>query len=300
MSRALTRSLRLAFAVTAIGWMAAQTSSGQEQNRRQPNRNHYARLAGLSGAAAGTELDGQRFPLDKWGDLYAWRLLRPHYVTIPVSAFTPVTAPANGSPQTRAELDYLLALQASRTPEEQAWCDELAGVYYHPLIVNPADRRYTANRDNLFVVGRSLGPWFTQRTLPQTADLLARVHHDAMIHMVELKLAYARPRPHHLEPRIQAADAKIPHGSFPSGHSFISNVNAEVLARLAPAKRDVLLQSALEMAWSRELLGVHYPSDSEAGRIFAGDFVRFLFENEEFRRNFDSVRQEWARAASGS
>ena len=48
-------------------------------------------------------------------------------------------APANASAQTRAELDYLLKLQASRTPEEQAWCDQLAGIYYHPLIVNPAD-----------------------------------------------------------------------------------------------------------------------------------------------------------------
>jgi len=54
------------------------------------------------------------------------------------------------------------------------------------------------------------------------------------------------------------------------------------------------------MAWSRELLGVHYPSDSEAGRIFAQDFVRFLFENPAFRRDFAAAQQEFATVAPGS
>jgi acid phosphatase (class A) len=54
------------------------------------------------------------------------------------------------------------------------------------------------------------------------------------------------------------------------------------------------------MAWSRELLGVHYPSDSEAGRVLAQEFVRFLFENAAFRQDIAAVQQEWARVASGS
>ena len=276
------------------------TPSAQQENRRPVTRDHYARLAAMPAAGRGTATDTLRFPLEKWGDLYAWRLLKSHYVNAPVSAFTKLTPPANGSAQTRAELEYLLTLQESRTPDEQAWCDTLAGVYYHPLIVNAADTRFTANRDNLFFVGRSLGERFSQRRLPKTTELLARVHHDAMIHMVELKLHYARPRPHHLEPRLRVAEEKIPHGSYPSGHSFVSHVNAEVLARLVPSRRDALLRSAGEMAWSRELLGVHYPSDSEAGRIFAQDFVRFLFDSADFRDGFAAVQQEWARAASGS
>jgi acid phosphatase (class A) len=296
----VTHATRLALGLAVAGLAATQVPSAQEGNRRQPNRDHYSRLAALPAQSTASALDAQRFPLAKWGDLYAWRLLKPHYVNVPVAAFTKVTVPANGSDQTRAELDYLFALQQSRIPEEQTWCDKLAGVYYHPLVVNPADPRFTANRDNLFFVGRGLGPWFTQGTLPKTTDLLARIHHDAMIQMVELKLHFARPRPHHLDPRIKASDERIPHGSFPSGHSFVSHVNAEVLARLAPARREALMGSALEMAWSRELLGVHFPSDSEAGRLFAQDFVRFLFENAAFRQDFEAVRQEWSRVASGS
>lgn len=300
MSCNVRRIAAVALLLTITGWVATTEPSAQQGNRRQAEREHYSRLAALPAMPTGGAVDALRFPLDKWGDLYAWRLLKPNYVTVPVAAFTRLTPPANGSAQTRAELDYLLALQESRSPEEEAWGNQLAAVYYHPLVVNPSDARFKANRDNLFFVGRSLGTWFSQQRLPKTTDLLARVVHDAMIHMVELKLQYARPRPHHLEPRLRAADERIPHGSFPSGHSFASHVNAEVLALLAPQHRDALAQSAREMAWSRELLGVHYPSDSEAGRILAKDFVQFLLESPAFRKDFEAVKLEWSKVAPGS
>jgi acid phosphatase (class A) len=52
------------------------------------------------------------------------------------------------------------------------------------------------------------------------------------------------------------------------------------------------------LAWSRELLGVHYPSDTEAGRVLAEDFVRFLFESADFVREFEAVQREWQGARS--
>jgi hypothetical protein len=69
-------------------------------------------------------------------------------------------------------------------------------------------------------------------------------------------------------------------------------VNAELLARPAADRRENLLNSPQEFAWSRELLGVHYPSDSEAGRIWAADLVQFLFENKQFVRDFETVKKE--------
>jgi hypothetical protein len=38
---------------------------------------------------------------------------------------------------------------------------------------------------------------------------------------------------------------------------------------------------------------VHYPSDSEAGRTLAEDFVRFLIRSPAFVRDFDAVQREW-------
>lgn len=46
------------------------------------------------------------------------------------------------------------------------------------------------------------------------------------------------------------------------------------------------------MAWSRELIGVHYPSDSECGRIFARQLVNFLMESETFRNDLEEAKKE--------
>jgi acid phosphatase (class A) len=291
MSRIVLTLIGPAMTVAAV----VAVVSGNSTPPRAPERAHYARLAALDPAAAPARasLDALTFSLDRWGDLYNWRLVKPHYVTVPLDTFTAVKPPANSSPQTRAELDYLLGLQKNRTEQEHEWCLKLAEIYHHPLLSNPVDPRYRPNRDNLFFVGRDLGPWFRQDNLPKTTELLARVYRDAMVYIVELKLRYARPRPHHLEPRIKADDKTIPHASFPSGHSFASYINAGVLSRLAPTRRSDLLAKAHELAWSRELLGVHYPSDTEAGRVLAEDFVRFLFENADFVREFQGVQREW-------
>ena len=46
------------------------------------------------------------------------------------------------------------------------------------------------------------------------------------------------------------------------------------------------------MAWSREVLGVHYPSDSEMGRIWARSFVNQLFLQKKFRDDFAEAKKE--------
>lgn len=265
------------------------------ENIRQPETAHYEKLLQIDGKPqTGNEtLDALTFPLSDWGGLMSWRLFRTYYATKPLDAFQRYEMPANSSKRTRAELEYLLELQRTRTTEELAWCLKIADIYYDPTVINPADKRYDANRDNLFYLGRNLGSWYRRDNLPQTTELLSRVIHDSMVYMVEFKLKYARPRPYTLEPELKV-EKPLPHGSFPSGHSFGNFVNAELLARLAPDQRKELLAAAQEFAWSRELLGVHYPSDSEAGKIWAADFVKFLFENERFVKDFEAVKKEWS------
>ncbi len=47
------------------------------------------------------------------------------------------------------------------------------------------------------------------------------------------------------------------------------------------------------MAHSREIIGVHYPSDAEASRILARQVVNKLFQNEKFLKDFEKVKAEW-------
>jgi acid phosphatase (class A) len=67
--------------------------------------------------------------------------------------------------------------------------------------------------------------------------------------------------------------------AYPSGHAANSYINAYIYQELAPEFTDIFLKDAYDMAHSREILGVHYPSDAEASRILARQFVNKLFEN---------------------
>jgi acid phosphatase (class A) len=51
-------------------------------------------------------------------------------------------------------------------------------------------------------------------------------------------------------------------------------------------------ERVLNLAFSREVLGVHFASDSEAGRIFARQFVNELLKNEGFRKDFEVAKKE--------
>jgi acid phosphatase (class A) len=287
----------LALMAGSKAWAAGSSEpvNDETKNIRQPETAHYAKLSQLDGKPAqGHEtLDALTFPLSEWAPLMSWRLFKTYYAGKPLESFRRYEMPANSSKRTRAELDYLLELQRTRTPEELAWCLKIADIYYDPANINPTNPKFNQNRDNLFYLGRSLGGWYRREELPLTAELLRKVVHDSMVYMVEFKLKYARPRPYTLEPNIKV-EKPLPHGSFPSGHSFNSYVNAELLVRLAPDRRAELMNAAQEFAWSRELLGVHYPSDSEASRIWASEFVEFLFDNQQFVRDFEAVKKEWA------
>ncbi len=286
----------LSVMMTSKVWAAKsnQLSADASEKIRQPETEHYAKLSQFDGRRQpGNEtLDALTFPLSEWGQLMSWKLLRTYYLTKPLEAFQKYEMPANSSKRTHAELNYLLELQRTRTPEELAWSLKLANIYYDPTVINPADKKFAANRDNSFFLGRNLGFWYRRENLPKTSDLLSKVIDDSMVYMVEFKLKYTRPRPYTIEPKLKV-EQPLPHGAFPSGHSFGSYVNAELLSRLAPDHREDLMKAAQEFAWSRELLGVHYPSDSEAGKIWATDFVNFLFENKQFIKDFDTVKKEW-------
>jgi hypothetical protein len=48
------------------------------------------------------------------------------------------------------------------------------------------------------------------------------------------------------------------------------------------------------MAHSREIIGVHYPSDSETSRVLARQLVNELFKNERFLKDLALVKKEWS------
>jgi acid phosphatase (class A) len=244
-----------------------------------------------SATKAGSDLDLKKFPYD--ASAAEKRLsLKPYYLEgTTLGDFKIPDPPANSSVQTRAELNYLLRLQNQRSPFDIQSSLAMAGIFYNPRIT-PADSSYAAYRKNLFHVGRSLGSWFNPESLPRTANLMANVWRDASFFIWGLKYKYLRIRPYVLEPRIDNLE-ETNWAAYPSGHAANSYINAYIFQELSPSNRDIFLRDAYDMAHSREILGVHYPSDSEAARLFARQFVDRLLSNKKFLADLETARKEW-------
>jgi hypothetical protein len=59
-----------------------------------------------------------------------------------------------------------------------------------------------------------------------------------------------------------------------------------------PESADLFARNAADMAYSREVLGVHFPSDSVAGRGLARQIVDRMLEVPKFREDLEEARRE--------
>lgn len=262
-----------------------------------PARGQYKDLAvyNTNPKSTGEEIDKQKFPFDP-ASAEKRLSLKPYYLeNTTLIDFKIPDPPANSSEQTRAELNYLLNLQKQRTKFDVESSLYMAGIFYN-VRTKPEDSTYSLYRQNLFHIGRSVGSWFNPQDLPLTADLMANVWRDASYFIWGFKYKYLRVRPYVLEPALENLE-ETNWPAYPSGHAANAYINAYIYQELAPEFADVFLKDAYDMAHSREIIGVHYPTDSEASRILARQFVNKLFQNEKFLKDFDQVKSEWAAKA---
>ncbi|MFZ6012501.1 MAG: phosphatase [Bacteroidota bacterium] len=263
-------------------------------------RGYYKSLQAFSPKpkSANEEIDKQKFPYDA-ASAEKRLSLKPYYLeNATVNDFTVPDPPANSSEQTRAELNYLLALQQQRTQLDVESSLYMAGIFYN-LRVKPEDSTYHQYRQNLFFIGRTIGSWFNPKDLPLTADLIAHVWQDASYFIWSYKYKYLRIRPCKIDTSIKNLE-ETDWAAYPSGHAANSYVNAYIYQELAPEFADTFIKDAYDMAHSREIIGVHYPSDSEASRMLARQLVNKLFQNEKFLKDFELVKKEWAQKAKES
>jgi acid phosphatase (class A) len=80
--------------------------------------------------------------------------------------------------------------------------------------------------------------------------------------------------------------------AYPSGHATFAYTNAFLLQELLPEYKDIIYNDAYECAHSREILGVHFPSDSEAGRILARQLIDQMQKSEKFNKDVLAAKEE--------
>jgi len=269
---------------------------GTSERPLTPLRGHYKQLAEISREpkSQNLESDKQKYPTNP-ADVKRLDKKPIYLVDVSKDEFTIPPPPANSSAQTKAELNYLINLSVQRTSEDVKRSHYMSGVYYNTN-TKATDTAYNRYRNNLFFIGHSVGNWFNPKNLPLTADLMANVWQDVNYYVWSFKLQFARMRPYMLDRRVnnlEEADAP----SYPGGHATTSYALAYIYQELAPEFTDIFVKDAYDMAHSREIIGVHYPSDSEVSRNLARQIVNKLFQNEKFLRDFERVKGEWSAMA---
>lgn len=113
------------------------------------------------------------------------------------------------------------------------------------------------------------------------------------------KERYDRPRPYHLRPGRIVPQVNPPpgHPAYPSGHATQTYLGALALTRVIfPIDKDEtarrrVFETAFDVAVNREYAGLHYVSDSDAGRRFAHALMPFVFHH--FAETFMVADRDW-------
>lgn len=200
---------------------------------------------------------------------------QPTYVTsaqVDVMKLLPPPPPLQSEEQNR-DLDELLAIQKLRTPaqEQRALGDAMT---------------------DTFGFADVLGPKFTAAALPKLAHLMDKVRGDGATIESIGKDNWKRPRPFETSKEIHAVGNLPEGGSYPSGNSTVGYLTAIVLASMIPEKAAALFARGRETGFNRLVLGVHYPTDVEAGRLLATAVATSLFQNPTFLEDFAEAKTE--------
>ncbi|MBD8872742.1 phosphatase PAP2 family protein [Rhodanobacter sp. DHB23] len=186
--------------------------------------------------------------------------------------------PAAGSTGARHDLDVVLATQHARTAAESA--------------AAKAD----AER-SVFRLVDVLGSDLQASRLPRTAAFFKRV---AALDKAEVKQAkdyWQHPRPAVVSAQVQPLAAEKPGDwSYPSGHATFGYTSAVLLANMLPEKRAAIFARADLYAEHRIVMGAHFPSDVEAGRLAGTVLGGRLLDDPSWRADYAAARAELRQA----
>lgn len=281
-----------------LALLAITTAATAQKFKLDAVADHYQHLQRFESSVNPQRawMDTISYPTDEYNSTSAAYLLaRPHYLSdAQVKHLTEtVMFPANSSDQVRKELDYLLDLQRTRTREQIERVLFLGDIGYWPSINQIRSHPYyEQNLKDLFFEGRAvLGEHVTAENFPKVSRLLRGIMHDMRLMEFTIKYSSLRPRPYHLEPGLNPLK-RISSPSFASGHTLWAFIQAFTWSELVPEKRAAFIALAEEIRRSREVMGIHFPSDNEASRRIAYTMIQYYFQNRDFKKDFQEAEKE--------
>lgn len=182
---------------------------------------------------------------------------------------------SNLSFETQEELKQLHSFVTERNPETIARIEserKLAGAYFNEL---------------------TYGEIVSTTTRPMTSYFIQQSLHELSFLLMKFKAEHDRVRPSYLDSSLEPLFEVPNHPAYPSGHATESYFVALMMSELDPENREAYRESAFRIAHGREIAGVHYPSDSDAGRNLATQYFTLLKQTSWYTTYFELAKKEW-------
>jgi hypothetical protein len=134
---------------------------------------------------------------------------------------------------------------------------------------------------------------FSQASHPNTYLLFQAMSPIGAMIVMHYKDKFNRPRPTQLEPELRPLIDVPGHPSYPSGHATQAYLIAQTLSEVIRSHEVgcELFKIADEVAVNREWAGLHYASDSAAGKKLAREV--FPYVEHAYRETFAAAAREW-------
>lgn len=266
----LTGSVGLPCAVLAAAMLVWTTGpTNAETTRSRPT-------AAIMLSKSPSELKDIEFPVSGWADEFLYVLFEgPAYLDANQPMGVP-KPPANESDITRQELLDLMNLSVSgRTSVEKTrlTIENMRGMF-------PAD---------IFEIYGFLP---ARDTAPTLWKILDAVDYEARWFAMREKMLHSRARPYALEPKLLTEVDAPPHPSYPSAHATEYAALAEIMSILNPSCEARYRALSTDVARRREIAGVHYASDTDAGINLGQRVARKLYEEGHLKGLIENLEKD--------
>lgn len=144
--------------------------------------------------------------------------------------------------------------------------------------------------------GTAMGVELTPEKYPEMYRLMSRLHLTEQQAGASAKAHFARVRPYqqYKEPSgVPRHENPKDFTSYPSGHTHASWLVGLMLTTVAPEYTEAIMKTAYELGQSRVIVGFHYQSDVDAGRVMGSITYARVSADPEFQKMLEKTKKEY-------
>lgn len=144
--------------------------------------------------------------------------------------------------------------------------------------------------------GAAIGVELSPEKYPEMYRLMSRLHLTEQQAGASAKAHFARVRPYqqYKEPSgVPRHENPTDFTSYPSGHTHASWLVGLMLTTVAPEHTEAIMKTAYELGQSRVIVGFHYQSDVDAGRVMGSITYARVSADAEFQKMLEKTKKEY-------